>query len=302
MPGQNRIPLAFTVSFLLSMVIVLGYTKAATSNQRNENVNASASSNTAAPASSLAGAAKIEDKGDFKLVYVPIKDKKNHGDLESLIKGSKLFDGIIGDLNKELALPVDVRVMFSECTGLPDVEETGVENAWFNPEANEIVICYELIAKTESLFEDDEKTAAELNDAVLGSTAWTFFHELGHALVSIHKLPITGKEEDAVDQLSTFILLQGGDAGESAALSGAEDFLREEDETGDLDMADTHSLSKQRFYNIICWIYGQNEEKYAELVEGDDAVLPKGRGDNCASEYEQISRSWTTLLTPFMKK
>jgi hypothetical protein len=281
MPSQSRALLAFTFSILAS-VVLLGFTKAASSNQT--------------------GVAKIIDKGDFKLVYVPVKDKKNHGDLEALIKGSKLFDVIIGDLNKELALPVDVRVMFTECEGLPDVEETGVENAWFNPEANEIVICYELIAKTESLFEDDEKTDAELNDAVMGSTAWTFFHELGHALVSVHKLPITGKEEDAVDQLSTFILLQGGEAGESAALSGAEDFLREEEEPGELAMADTHSLSKQRFYNIICWIYGQNEKKYAELVKGDDPVLPKDRGDNCASEYEQIARSWTTLLSPYMKK
>jgi hypothetical protein len=302
MPGQNRIPLALTLSFLIGVAIVSGHTEAAISGQRGESVNRSALSHIAAHASSPAGAAKIEDKGDFKLVYVPIKDKKNHGDIEALIKGSKLFDGIVSDLNQELALPVDVRVMFSECKGLPDAKDAGVENAWFDPEENEIVICYELIAKTESLFEDDEKTEAELNEAVLGSTAWTFFHELGHALVSIHKLPITGKEEDAVDQLSTFILLQGGDAGEGAALSGAEDFLREEGEPGDLDMADSHSLSKQRFYNIICWIYGQNEEKYAELVEGDDPVLPKGRKDDCASEYEQISRSWTTLLAPFMKK
>jgi hypothetical protein len=302
MSSLSRIPLAFTLSLFVGLAILLSCTKADSSNQKNENVRASASSGMTPPASSLSGAAKVEDKGDFKLVYVPVKDKEKHGDLEALIKGSKLFDGIVSDLNNELVLPVDIRVKFSECAGLPDVEETGVENAWFNPGANEIVICYELIAKTESLFKDDEKTDAELNDAVLGSTAWTFFHEMGHALVSVHKLPITGKEEDAVDQLSTYILLQGGDAGESAALSGAEDFLREEEEPGELDLADSHSLSKQRFYNIICWIYGQNEEKYAELAEGEDPVLPKGRQDGCAGEYEQIARSWTTILGPYKKK
>ena len=286
MPSQSRIPLAFAFSLIVCMVIA----------------SAASRTSTLPPAPLAQAATKVADKGDFKLVYVPVKDKKNHGDLETLIKGSKLFDGIVSDLNNELALPVDVRVMFSECKGLPNVEETGVENAWFDQEDNEIVICYELIAKTESLFQDDEKTDAELDEAVLGSTAWTFFHELGHALVSVHKLPITGKEEDAVDQLSTYILLQGGDEGENAALSGAEDFLREEDEPGDLDMADTHSLSKQRFYNIICWIYGQNEKKRADLVEGDDPLLPKERADNCASEYEQIARSWTTILAPYMKK
>jgi hypothetical protein len=302
MSSQNRTPLAFTISILGCLILVLGYAEAANLKQSRVKQSAPALFHSTPPASSPGGVEKVEDKGDFKLIYVPVKDKKNHGDLEALIKGSKLFDGIVSDLNNELALPGDVRVMFSECKGLPDVEDTGVENAWFDHETKEIVICYELIAKTESLFADDEKTDAELEDAVLGSTAWTFFHELGHALVSVHKLPITGKEEDAVDQLSTFILLQGGDAGENAALSGAEDFLREEEEPGDLDMSDSHSLSKQRFYNIICWIYGQNEKKHANLVEGDDPVLPKGRGENCASEYEQIARSWTTILAPYMKK
>jgi hypothetical protein len=222
-----------------------------------------------------------------------------------MLKSSKLFEGLIADLNSKLALPVNVPVRFWECSQLPDTEDTGVENAWYDPEDHEITICYELIAKTESLFKDDEKSASDLKESVLGSTAWTLFHEVGHALVDIYKLPITGKEEDAVDQLSTFILVTGGDAGEQAALDGATAFLNEEEEDGDVDdmkLADSHSLTKQRFFNIVCWIYGQNEEKYSELVKGDDAVLPKNRADSCEHEFEQVARSWTTLLAPHTKK
>jgi hypothetical protein len=246
-----------------------------------------------------------EDKGDFELVYGVVKDKKKHGHLEKMLKDSKLFEGIIADLNNDLALPVDIPIRFWECGQLPDTEETGVENAWYNPEDNGITICYELIAKTESLFKDDDTAADELEESVMGSTVWTFFHELGHALVDVYKLPITGKEEDAVDQLSTYILVTGGEAGETAALDGAMDFLREQEEDGDVDdikLADSHSLSKQRFFNIICWIYGQNEEKFAELAKGKDAVLPENRADGCQAEFDQISRSWTTLLNPHMKK
>ncbi|MBI5001896.1 hypothetical protein HZC31_00760, partial [Candidatus Woesearchaeota archaeon] len=41
----------------------------------------------------------------------------------------------------------------------------------------------------------------------------------GHALVDVLELPITGKEEDAVDQLSTLLLIYGG--WDQAALRGA---------------------------------------------------------------------------------
>ena len=37
-----------------------------------------------------------------------------------------------------------------------------------------------------------------------GVTVSTFFHELGHALIDAWDLPITGREEDAADQLPTW--------------------------------------------------------------------------------------------------
>lgn len=52
-----------------------------------------------------------------------------------------------------------------------------------------------------------------------------FYHEVGHALVDVLELPITGKEEDAVDQLSTYVLVEDADGGEVAALDGAVAFL-----------------------------------------------------------------------------
>jgi len=36
----------------------------------------------------------------------------------------------------------------------------------------------------------------------------TLYHELVHALVDVLKLPITGKEKDAVDNLSTLMLIK----------------------------------------------------------------------------------------------
>ncbi|MDT4897974.1 MAG: hypothetical protein QOH25_3051 [Acidobacteriota bacterium] len=287
---------------LLVCVLAAGCSKATNSNQANTNSKRNtATSANAAPATAQGSSASAEDKGDFKLAYVPVKNEQ-HAHLEKMLQDSKLFDRLTEDLNNHLALPFDITTTFTECADLPEAQQMGAANAWYNPENHSVTMCYELIAKSEELFKDDEKTPQDLEDAVKGSTAWTFYHELGHAMIDIYKLPLTGKNEDAADQISTYTLIGGGDEGEKYALSGAEDFGREagaDNDLNDLQFADTHSLDKQRFYNIVCWVYGQNEEKYSHLIE--QGALPENRAGRCKEEYDTMTRSWETLLAPHKK-
>jgi len=164
-------------------------------------------------------------------------------------------------------------------------------------------MCYELLEHFYEIFKPDSKSEEELDDAVFGAVAFVFYHELGHALIHILDLPVTGKEEDAVDQLSTLILADGSDAGAKSVLDGARWFMLEEaqnDTTIDkLPFSDEHSLNQQRFYNILCWVYGQDEKKYAFLVK--DGILPKDRAARCEGEFAQLSRSWSKLLGPYLK-
>jgi len=122
--------------------------------------------------------------------------------------------------------------------------------------------------------------------------------------VAVLDLPVTGKEEDAVDQLSLFILTDGSDDGEKAALDGARSFYiegrQEKTDVDELPFWDEHSLGEQRFYNIICAVYGQNKAKYSYLVK--EGTLPPERAERCEGEYEQIERSWSKLLAPHLKK
>ena len=251
--------------------------------------------------SGLQARAATEDKGDFKLTYKPVESKE-FAQVEKLIKGSKLFEGLVEASNKELSLPFDIQVVFREC----NEEGEDPDNAFYDPEDHSITICYGLVKKTEELFKDDETSEGELQESVLGSTAWTFYHEMGHALIDIYKIAHTGKEEDAADELSTYILInEGGEEGERAALDGAVDFWREASEDNDLseeEFADSHSLNKQRFYNIVCWVYGSNPEKYDFLTKGEDRILPEGRAELCEGEYERITKAWQTLLGPHLKK
>ena len=59
-----------------------------------------------------------------------------------------------------------------------------------------------------------------------GAMVVFFFHELGHCLIDVWDLPTTGREEDAVDQLAMFVLLDGTPEGEGMVLSAATFFSR----------------------------------------------------------------------------
>jgi hypothetical protein len=290
---------------LLIVLLVFGLSVAGSLAAGNIQTNSSSKALTDTAASSVPSSLQAEDKGHFKLVYKPVKDQ-GLAHIEKLIKDSKLFESLVDTANKELKLPVDISVIFRECNGKDENGEAeDPTNAWYDPNNHSITMCYGLIKKSEDLFKDDEKDEKELEEAVLGSTAWTFYHEMGHALINVYKIAHTGKEEDAADELSTYILInEGGDDGEKAALNGAEDFYREASEDNDLkeeDFADVHSLDKQRFYNVICLVYGSNPKKYADLAEGKDAILPEGRAEMCQGEYQRITKAWQTLLAPHLK-
>lgn len=241
------------------------------------------------------------DRGDFKVVYSAVKDP-DYKELQQIFKETALFEETVKALNETLALPADVTVTLREC---------GEINAFYEPDSRRISMCYELVGAFTEMFLADAETEEEAEAAgvsVAGATLFIFFHEAGHALIDLYDLPITGKEEDAVDQLATLILLAAGEDGENAALDGASSFLTGEEEEAEggeeagldeLAFWDEHSLDEQRFYNIICWIYGKNPEGFAYLVE--DETLPEARAGSCPGEYERMSKAWDTLLEPYVK-
>ncbi len=236
---------------------------------------------------------QAQGKGQFKALYGPIKNKE-FAKVQAELKKEKVLEAIAQNLNKEIAIPVDLTLTFTECNTV---------NAFYDPERRQINMCYELLEHFYEIFAPDAKSEKELDDAVFGAVAFVFYHELGHALIHILDLPVTGKEEDAVDQLSTLILSDGSDEGEKSVLDGARWFLLEEDQNDtDIDKLpfwDEHSLNQQRFFNIVCWLYGQDEKKYAFLVKKE--ILPEERAARCPDEFGQLSKSWSKLLGPYLK-
>jgi Putative metallopeptidase len=237
--------------------------------------------------------AKAQGKGQFKTLYVPIKNQK-YAKVQAELKRERVLELIAENLNKEIALPADLTLAFGECNTV---------NAFYSPENRRVTICYELLEHFYEIFGPDAKNDDDLDDAVAGAVFCVFYHELGHALTHILDLPITGKEEDAVDQLSLLILADGTDEGEQSVLNGARWFLLEEEQNDtdidDLPFWDEHSLDKQRFYNLICWLYGHDQKKYAYLIQ--KGILPKERAERCPDEFAQLAKSWGKLLGPYLK-
>ncbi len=129
-----------------------------------------------------------------------------------------------------------------------------------------------------------------------------FYHELGHALIHVLDLPTTGRQEYAVDQLSTYVLAYESEAGDSPTLDAALAFLAWAQEAkvaqADSPYWDEHSLNEQRFLNLVYWVYGQDPERFQHLVQ--QGHLPESRAVRCPGEWQQIDKSWTVLLDPHL--
>jgi hypothetical protein len=236
-------------------------------------------------------AAKAADKGDFRVAPREPDADMTAEERKDYDEELKSLHDTADALNKSFSLPHDIFIGFDNC------EEA---NAFYDPEQKKVTVCYELAEDLYESFRRDFKTDEEVDDAVNNATTFVFFHELGHALVDAYDLPITGREEDAVDQLSVLLLADGTQEGERMVLDAALSFSRQGGgELDELAYADEHSLDQQRYYNIICLLYGQDEEKFASLVE--DGTLPGTRAERCSDEFARVDKAWDALLAPYTK-
>ena len=218
-----------------------------------------------------------------------------HG--RDLMKNTGLLEELAADVNSALKLPSDVALVGEQC---------GQANATWNSTDRRIKICYELVDLSLRLFGDDD--APNSFEEATNATIGTFFHELGHAVISLYDLPFTGREEDVADQLSAFVVLEADefltdfpDAAQVmeayaamfdkwAALRGTADAS---------DFAEAHSLNEARMFNLRCWIYGSDPAAHADMIA--DGRLPEARAAGCPEEYQQLRKAWMKLLAPYLK-
>jgi len=142
----------------------------------------------------------------------------------------------------------------------------------------------------------DKKTA----DFVAANMIAIYYHELGHALIDILKLPIFGQEEDAADVLSAVLINDffGEESAVRIAYATATGFLGERDIDAalreEVDYWDVHGPDLQRYYTFVCLFFGANPDGRLDLAR--ELRLPEGRMDTCEEEFEQANNSWGGVI------
>jgi hypothetical protein len=125
------------------------------------------------------------------------------------------------------------------------------------------------------------------------------YHEVGHLLIDQLSLPVLGKEEDAADNMATYLLLKQdtprgnrilADAARGWLLSGNvydTDFEKS-------DFYDSHSFDHQRAYQIVCLMVGKNLKLFGDIA--DDYEIDSERQETCSWDYDLVERSMEALL------
>jgi hypothetical protein len=194
---------------------------------------------------------------------------------------AKIATHLDGALRLPRMLPIQVR-------------ECGVVNAFYSSMDHTITICHEFWDDTLALFKKTGVTDAKAFELTYGTVVFAFFHEFGHALVGEFGLPITGKGEDAADEIAT-IILGFTDSGRKAALDGAQWFRTMAKQPDHRNVFwDEHSFDDQRVVAITCLLYGSAPATYAPLMK--EMGIPDRRLAKCERDYEDRVHAWATML------
>lgn len=194
---------------------------------------------------------------------------------------SELFYDPVVDL---FVMDSPVHVTFQEC---------GQANAFYRPASDSIIMCYELVVRYAEVFRNSSWDTAYGTSSAL---KWILSHELGHAVIDIFDLDITGQEEDAADQFATVMLMlvheeEGAHAVQAMAYAYSVS-------PGGTPAWDTHSLDSQRYYNTICLLYGNHHDD--EIGESVAYRIPESRRVLCPSEHEAAFHAWSVLLVDYL--
>jgi hypothetical protein len=180
----------------------------------------------------------------------------------------------------------------------------GDANAFY--EYNVITICYEYIDQLWKTM-PAETTAAGVTpiDAIVGPLFDTCLHEFGHALFDLLRVPVLGREEDAADQVSAYIMLHLGKAEARRLIEGVAYAYRIEVEADTVPpamtrFADVHGTPAQRFYNVLCIAYGADSQLFGGMVQ--KGYLPKERAEDCKGEYQQVADAYERLIGPHVDR
>ena len=119
-------------------------------------------------------------------------------------------------------------------------------------------------------------------DAVEGPLFDSCLHEVSHALFDMLQVAVLGREEDAADQVSSFIILELGKEEARRLIGGvAYAFKTEAAAKASPTMTEfpgVHGTPMQRYYNVLCIAYGADHEYFRLCCRQRISAEGAGRG------------------------
>lgn len=211
-----------------------------------------------------------------------------HRSLSQRVKQAAALEEITAALQQRYTLPRPVQISFDSCDMI---------NAFYSPRDTQITFCYELLEFLAGIFVPDGAWTEEQRANVFGAVQFIMMHEVGHALVDVLDLPITGREEDVADQLAVYVMVRDSEKGAQGAYAGVSALQPSSNQFDETQLADEHSLGPVRLYNVMCWIYGSDPTKYSNIVTSGS--LPQDRAVRCPGEWDRMSKAWQRLLASY---
>ncbi|MBA2399149.1 MAG: hypothetical protein H0V72_10680 [Bradyrhizobium sp.] len=241
-----------------------------------------------------ASAAPKSKPNQIKYEYVAPKDPA-HQPIHDQMKQGRALEHL-QELLSPLRLPYPLTIKVAGCDG--------TINAWYNDEV--ITVCYELLAEIlKNAPPKDLPIGISRADTILGPVLAVFLHETAHALFNMLQIPVLGREEDAADQFTAYVMLKlSKDEARRMILGSAYHHTVQipgpQVTVPVRSYSDDHSTAAQRMFNILCLGYGADKKLFADVVEKD--FLPKGRAELCDREYEDVDFAMTKLVGPHIDK
>jgi hypothetical protein len=220
-------------------------------------------------------------------------EMSEHAAVYEVAKERRLLE-TIRDMVAPLRLPGKLTLRLKSCNGDP--------NAWYDNETVTVTVCYDFV---EFVWKNVPPKTTPLGlspvDAFVGPIVDIFLHEVGHAAFDVLKIPVFGREEDAADQFSVFMMLKFKKEEARRLILGTAyqykaDIEQQTITTPLKAFADDHATPPQRYFNVLCLAYGADPALFGDFVS--KGHLPEGRARSCGDEYRIASFAFNTLIGP----